>query len=395
MKKIVTISLVSTALVGTFTAGMLAGNLSKSEKQLPPQSSEWTSINTEESNAAKDIKIDGKTESDKALSEKSSAALHGSSSQIKGTYRCWSFNVGGTAGKCTSPAIVLNTNGTYSMSSEKGTYKISGNQITFSESKIRGPGTFKEGQKQIVFNYSYNGKATTVTYLNYDDPENNKGKMVSVKLTLIFPEGDDRAKWLSSITLVPLTGADTYDALAQNDGNHTIIAEYRSVENGKKYQVTAGASDILGEIDLTTAKGHADFTINVNGVKAEDKKVKEESAPAPTPAPAAKPKSAAKPVAKPTPKPAEPKYVAPKTEPSPASTPEQTPTPEPTPASAPAPSPQPAPQSQPAPAPAPAPSPEPTPAPAPEPAPAPAPSQYAGKPCDPNIPHYSQPGCID
>ena len=87
---------------------------------------------------------------------------------VAGTYRCWSFNVGGHAGTCElSPPLVLHRDGTYEISSEHGTYKVEGGQIILSKSKVRGPGTLRNGN-QIMFQYSYRGLQQTVTYLCQD-----------------------------------------------------------------------------------------------------------------------------------------------------------------------------------------------------------------------------------
>lgn len=89
--------------------------------------------------------------------------------RLSGTYRCWQFNLNGrilSTNSCrTYSPIVLNADGTYNISSEHGTYTISGDQITLSESKIRGVGTLKEGNMQIYFKYSYNGSDYETTYL--------------------------------------------------------------------------------------------------------------------------------------------------------------------------------------------------------------------------------------
>lgn len=98
----------------------------------------------------------------RVLGEKIVAATRKS---VAGTYRCYSMNVGGRGGKCTSPALVLKTDGTYTMSSEKGKYTIKGDVLTLSKSKIRGPGTLSSDGLQIYFTYTYNGLKQTVTYL--------------------------------------------------------------------------------------------------------------------------------------------------------------------------------------------------------------------------------------
>lgn len=87
-------------------------------------------------------------------------------SSLAGSYRCWSYNVsGGGSGNCRLFApIVLKGDGTYSISSERGTYKVKGNIITLSKSKLRGAGKIIDGNK-IRFEYDYNSKHHTITYL--------------------------------------------------------------------------------------------------------------------------------------------------------------------------------------------------------------------------------------
>jgi|ERR1700687_1432779 len=53
-------------------------------------------------------------------------------SEIAGTHRCVSQNVGGAGGRCTSPPLILNVDGTYQMSSEHGSYRIAGNRLYLS-----------------------------------------------------------------------------------------------------------------------------------------------------------------------------------------------------------------------------------------------------------------------
>ncbi len=82
-----------------------------------------------------------------------------------GHYRCWSYNVSGGGGSCRlAPPLVLNSDGTYQMSSEKGTYKVQDGKLVLSASKIRGPGKL-EGGNRIVFEYDFKGMHHTVTYL--------------------------------------------------------------------------------------------------------------------------------------------------------------------------------------------------------------------------------------
>lgn len=373
MSKGIAIFLTSTALVGTFAAGMIVNNVFKDEGGSDLQG--WTKL---QANDEQPVQENGeKVEADKKVESKTPEDVKKSDAAVKGTYRCWSFNVAGVGGQCSSPPIILYANGTYSMSSEKGTYAINGDQIVLSESKIRGPGTFKEGRKQIVFNYTYNGKATTATYLNYDDPENNTGKMIGVKLNLIFAEGDDRARWLSSISLSEVGEVQVYDAIAQSDGERTIVVEYRAVESGNLYRVMAGESNVLGEADLRNKNGFTELTIHVAppenlSAPVENEAVAEEVSQEPVnerqPAPQPQPE--------PEPAPA-PRYVSPKlqenankanravTNPAPVYIPPVVEEEEPAPVYTP-----PIPEEEPA-------------------------SPYEGLPCNPNVPHYAQPGCVD
>ena len=84
---------------------------------------------------------------------------------LSGTYRCWSFNMNGAGGRCTSPPIVFSSSGAYSTSSEQGTYTVNGSSVWMSASKIRGTGTLSADGVQLMFSYTYNGNPYTVTYL--------------------------------------------------------------------------------------------------------------------------------------------------------------------------------------------------------------------------------------
>lgn len=94
------------------------------------------------------------------------AAETSAGARLAGRYDCWMQNVGGSGGHCATgtPPIILNADGTYSMSREKGTYTVKGDTVVLSESKLRGPGHLRDGNK-IVFEYDYQGLHHTVTYL--------------------------------------------------------------------------------------------------------------------------------------------------------------------------------------------------------------------------------------
>ena len=82
---------------------------------------------------------------------------------ISGSYRCLQTSRGQS---CRSfPPIVLKTDGTYSISLEKGTYSIDESSISLSESKIRGVGAFNKPHTEIQFKYKYNDRDQEVVYL--------------------------------------------------------------------------------------------------------------------------------------------------------------------------------------------------------------------------------------
>ncbi len=192
-------------------------------------------------------------------------------SNLSGSYRCYSYNVsGGGGGDCRLFApIVLKVDGTYSMSSEKGTYSVAGDSITLSESKLRGIGKFVGGT-QIRFEYDYNGWHHVITYLkDGGTPFVSSGGAVSevpVQITLEYPEKDSALNSLVTMELVP-EGQDVKKAsykptaIAVWDGNRSVTASFHKAtstpQTGKKYDVYANwgtESTNVGQIDLTNAK---------------------------------------------------------------------------------------------------------------------------------------------
>ncbi len=199
--------------------------------------------------------------------------------QVAGSYRCWSYNVsGGGGGDCRLFApIVLNTDGTYSVSSEKGTYTVKGDIITLSESKLRGPGKLIGGT-QIRFEYDYNGWHHVITYLKEGGSASTtttSGAEVAVQLILQYPAKDSALGGIVTVELVPegqtVDGA-TYKptAIAQYDGDKQIIGSFYKATNmpktGIKYTVytnTGFSADSVGTLDLTSVTTETTATINV------------------------------------------------------------------------------------------------------------------------------------
>ena len=192
------------------------------------------------------------------------------SKTIAGTYRCWSYNVGGIGKSCTSPPFVFLSDSTYSMSKEKGSYTIDADQIILSESTIRGPGTLLEDNRQIRFTYDYNGLQHTVTYAKFIE-ENIEGggqKYVEVFLTISFPYD---ASGINTVTLIAKGAAQQAgETLAYEVAENTVEAVFRKVaqKNGiateKVYDiyVSSGFSPWkIGELDLRGKTG--DVTLSI------------------------------------------------------------------------------------------------------------------------------------
>lgn len=300
---------------------------------------------------------------ERAVEEKKSDTVQTPSRAMAGSYRCWSYNVSGGSGTCRlAPPIVLAGDGTYTMSSERGIYTVQGDVIVLSESKIRGPGTIVDGNK-IRFEYDYNGLRHTVTYLREDGGEANapSGEDVVVELTLRYPSQDGSLGYVSTVVLVP-KGENIEKApyqptaIAVYDGDKKITASFfkptNKVRNGRAYDVytsTGIENRLVGTIDLANSRGTVTKTIDVS---------LSGSAP-PTSSPAPKKTNA---VASPAPAPTAPSKSAPAVQ-----SPETTTAPEPVPEPTSAPEPEQQAESEP----------------------------YAGIPCNPSIPHYSQPGCVE
>jgi hypothetical protein len=84
---------------------------------------------------------------------------------LSGTYRCVSVEVAGKAKRCKAPAIELNSDGSYEMLSERGTYEIvRGQWLVLSASKNHGRARLDSNNKQIIFEFISGGKKSRITY---------------------------------------------------------------------------------------------------------------------------------------------------------------------------------------------------------------------------------------
>lgn len=167
----------------------------------------------------------------------------GRADSLAGTYRCWHFNVGGQGGKCASPPIVLNADGTYMMSSEKGRYSVEGDQLVLSASEHRGPG--KISGQQLQFEYDYKGQHQTVTYLRSGDAPQPQSKPASggisqLELTISCSASGSAVDWINTCSLDCGDG-NRYDALAVQKDRETLTCGYRQVPPNKTCSVTVSS----------------------------------------------------------------------------------------------------------------------------------------------------------
>ena len=175
----------------------------------------------------------------------------GATSEIAGTYRCVSQNVGGAGGRCSSPPLILNVDGTYQMSSEHGSYRIAGNRLYLSESRLRGAGQISGNE--LIFEYSYHGLNQTVTYqrqpqdndfISQNQSQNgNAAASVPVLLKISFDRPDGWIGWVNTAKLVPLGGdsGDTLMGIAVATSRQSLRVSFRAVPTGRRYEVQLGS----------------------------------------------------------------------------------------------------------------------------------------------------------
>ena len=90
---------------------------------------------------------------------------------VVGSYRCYSYNVGGRGGNCRTftTKFILNGDGSYTFGTSKGTFKIKKDQILFSQEKQRGAATFFDGNKfTFMYTLPSNGWKVEQTYLRIE-----------------------------------------------------------------------------------------------------------------------------------------------------------------------------------------------------------------------------------
>lgn len=83
---------------------------------------------------------------------------------LSGTYDCTKIEVAGKTKPCTAPSLELNSDGSYQILSERGTYEIvAGHWLVLSTSKNHGKARL-DGSKWIIFEFFSGGKRSKITY---------------------------------------------------------------------------------------------------------------------------------------------------------------------------------------------------------------------------------------
>jgi hypothetical protein len=83
---------------------------------------------------------------------------------LSGTYTCVKVEIAGKAQACSAPSIELNSDGSYEILAEHGTYAIVGGRwLVLSTSKNHGKARLG-GDKEIFFEFVSGGKKSTIIY---------------------------------------------------------------------------------------------------------------------------------------------------------------------------------------------------------------------------------------
>jgi hypothetical protein len=83
---------------------------------------------------------------------------------LSGTYKCVSVEIAGKTRHCKAPSLEMNSDGSYQILSEHGTYEIlRGHWLVLSASKNHGRARL-DGSKEIIFEFVSGGKKSKITY---------------------------------------------------------------------------------------------------------------------------------------------------------------------------------------------------------------------------------------
>ena len=85
-------------------------------------------------------------------------------SHLSGTYNCVSLEIGGQTHHCTAPSLEMNSDGSYQIFTERGTYEIlRGHWLILSAAKNHERARL-DGSKEIIFEFYSKGKKNKITY---------------------------------------------------------------------------------------------------------------------------------------------------------------------------------------------------------------------------------------
>jgi hypothetical protein len=83
---------------------------------------------------------------------------------LSGTYNCVSVEIAGKAHSCKAPSLEMNSDGSYQILAERGTYEIlRGHWLVLSAAKNHERARL-DGSKQIIFEFVSEGKKSKITY---------------------------------------------------------------------------------------------------------------------------------------------------------------------------------------------------------------------------------------
>jgi hypothetical protein len=85
-------------------------------------------------------------------------------SSLSGTYKCVSVEVAGKPLHCSAPSLEMNSDGSYEILAERGTYHIlRGHWLILSAAKNHRRARL-DGSKEIIFEFVSGGKKSKITY---------------------------------------------------------------------------------------------------------------------------------------------------------------------------------------------------------------------------------------
>jgi hypothetical protein len=82
---------------------------------------------------------------------------------LSGTYNCVSVEIAGKMHHCKAPSLEMNSDGSYQILSERGTYEILKGHWLILSAKHHGRARLI-GSKQIIFEFVSGGKKSKITY---------------------------------------------------------------------------------------------------------------------------------------------------------------------------------------------------------------------------------------